>query len=163
MGSHAVALSINTFAYMYARRHAKDQRYSFGTGKVNTLGGYTGAVLLAVFAAMIVFESLSRLLNPVDIAFNQAILVATLGLVFNGASVFILDAKHSHDDHSHNHHNHDHAHHHDHNLKSAYLHVLADALTSLLAIFALLIGKYFGAIWMDPLIGIVGAILVTRW
>ena len=126
MGSHAVALSINTFAYIYARRHAKDQRchakdqrYSFGTGKVNTLGGYTGAVLLAVFAAMIVFESLSRLLNPVDIAFNQAILVATLGLVLNGASVFILDANHSHDDHSHNHHNHDHAHHHDHNLKSA--------------------------------------------
>ena len=152
MGSHAVALAINAFAYIYARRHAKDQRFSFGTGKVNTLGGYTGAVLLAVFAAMMVFESISRLLNPVDIAFNQAILVATLGLLVNGASVFILDVEHSHDDHSHAHH--DHAHHHDHNLKSAYLHVLADALTSLLAIFALLIGKYFGAIWMDPLIGL---------
>tara|TARA_Y100001936_G_scaffold83436_2_gene82109 strand:- start:64 stop:723 length:660 start_codon:yes stop_codon:yes gene_type:complete len=160
MGSHAVALAINAFAYIYARRHAKDQRFSFGTGKVNTLGGYTGAVLLAVFAAMMVFESISRLLNPVDIAFNQAILVATLGLLVNGASVFILDVEHSHDDHSHAHH--DHAHHHDHNLKSAYLHVLADALTSLLAIFALLIGKYFGAIWMDPLMGIVGAVLVTK-
>ncbi len=77
MGSHAVALAINAFAYIYARRHAKEQRFSFGTGKVNTLGGYTGAVLLAVFAAMMVFESISRLLNPVDIAFNQAILVAT--------------------------------------------------------------------------------------
>lgn len=161
MGSHAVALAINAFAYIYARRHAKDRRYSFGTGKVNTLGGYTGAVLLAVFAAMMIFESISRLLNPVDIAFNQAILVATLGLVVNGASVFILDVDHSHNDHSHDHHGH--SHHHDHNLKSAYLHVLADALTSLLAIFALLIGKYFGAIWMDPLMGIVGAILVTRW
>jgi len=161
MGSHAVALAINAFAYIYARRHAKDQRFSFGTGKVNTLGGYTGAVLLAVFAAMMVFESISRLLNPVDIAFNQAILVATLGLLVNGASVFILDVEHSHDDHSHAHH--DHTHHHDHNLKSAYLHVLADALTSLLAIFALLIGKYFGAIWMDPLMGIVGALLVTKW
>ena len=161
MGSHAVALAINAFAYIYARRHAKDQRFSFGTGKVNTLGGYTGAVLLAVFAAMMVFESISRLLNPVDIAFNQAILVATLGLLVNGASVFILDVEHSHEDHSHAHH--DHAHHHDHNLKSAYLHVLADALTSLLAIFALLIGKYFGAIWMDPLMGIVGAVLVTKW
>ena len=110
---------------------------------------------------MMVFESISRLLNPVDIAFNQAILVATLGLLVNGASVFILDVEHSHDDHSHAHH--DHAHHHDHNLKSAYLHVLADALTSLLAIFALLIGKYFGDIWMDPLMGIVGAVLVTKW
>ena len=159
MGSHAVALAINAFAYVYARRHAHNQRYSFGTGKVNTLGGYTGAILLAVFAAMMVFESISRFITPAEIAFNQAIFVATLGLIVNGASVFILDVDHHHD----NEHSHSHSHHHDHNLKSAYLHVLADALTSLLAIFALLIAKYFGAIWMDPLMGIVGAILVTRW
>ncbi len=153
MGSHAVALGISAFAYVYARRHAHNKRYSFGTGKVNTLGGYTGAILLAVFAAMMAFESVVRLINPVEIAFNQAIFVAVLGLIVNGASVFILDAGHDHHHH----------HHHDHNLKSAYLHVLADALTSLLAIFALVIGKYFGAVWMDPIMGIVGAILVARW
>ena len=156
MGSHAVALSINAFAYVYARRHAHNERYSFGTGKVNTLGGYTGAILLAVFATMMAFESITRLIEPVEIAFNQAIFVAVVGLIVNGASVLILGMDHGH--------NHDHHHHHHvHNLKSAYLHVLADALTSLLAIFALLIGKYFGAIWMDPLMGIVGAILVARW
>ena len=165
MGSHAVALSINAFAYVYARRHAHNARFSFGTGKVNTLGGYTGAILLALFAALMVWESALRLINPVDIAFNQAIFVATLGLLVNGASVFILGENHDHghDDHDHHHdHDHDH-HHHDHNLRSAYLHVLADALTSLLAIFALLIGKYYGAIWMDPVMGVVGAILVARW
>ena len=111
MASHAVALAINAFAYMYARRNAQNQRYSFGTGKVNTLGGYTGAILLAVFAAMMVVESVSRFINPVDIAFNQAILVATLGLIVNGASVFILDVEHSHDDGAHHH---GHAHDHDH-------------------------------------------------
>lgn len=175
MGSHAVALSINAFAYVYARRHAHNARYSFGTGKVNTLGGYTGAILLAVFAAMMAWESVLRLLSPVEIAFNQAIFVATLGLIVNGASVFILGEHHSHDhghdhDHEHehehehdHHHPHGHDHHHDHNLKSAYLHVLADALTSLLAIVALLIGKYYGAVWMDPLMGIIGAVLVGRW
>ncbi len=159
MGSHAVALGINAFAYIYARKHAQNDKYSFGTGKVNTLGGYTGAVLLAVFAVLMAWESVIRLFNPVSIAFNQAIFVAVLGLLVNGASVFILGIQHNH---SHGH-QHGHGHHHDHNLMSAYLHVLADALTSLLAIFALLIGKYFGAIWMDPLMGIVGAILVARW
>ena len=170
MGSHTVALGINAFAYVYARRHANSSRYSFGTGKVKTLGGYTGAILLAVFAAIMAFESILRLIDPVSIAFNQAIGVAVLGLLVNGVSVFILGVDHdhghehghSHEHHDHEHH-HDHHHHHDHNLKSAYLHVLADALTSLLAIFALLIGKYFGAVWMDPVMGIVGAILVARW
>ena len=178
MASHAVALGINAFAYIYARRHAHNTRYSYGTGKVNTLGGYTGAILLALFAAMMAWESVQRLLDPVSIAFNQAILVAVFGLLVNGVSVFILGVDHTHDDgadhdHSHefeHHHSHDHQHtdhkprdHHDHNLKSAYLHVLADALTSVLAIFALLIGKYSGAIWVDPVMGIVGAILVARW
>ncbi len=162
MASHAVALGINAFAYVYARKHAHNARYSFGTGKVNTLGGYTGAILLAVFAAMMAWESVIRLVEPVPIAFNQAIFVAVLGLVVNGASVFILGADHSHD-HDHGGDHQAHHHHHDHNLKSAYLHVLADALTSLLAIFALLIGKYVGAVWMDPLMGIVGAVLVARW
>jgi cation diffusion facilitator family transporter len=170
MASHAVALSINALAYVYARKHAHDERFSFGTGKVNTLGGYTGAVLLAGFALAMAVESVNRLVRPVDIEFNQAIFVAVLGLIVNGASVLILGHHHhpedAHDvetDLEEHAHYHDHHHHHDHNLISAYLHVLADALTSLLAIFALLVAKYFGFVWADPLMGIVGAILVARW
>ena len=173
MASHAVALAINVFAYVYARRHAHDSQYSFGTGKVNALGGFTGAVLLIIFALVMAGESIERMVNPVGIAFNEAIFVAILGLIVNGASVFILghhhhDDHHHHGDHDHNHDHdhhgdHDHNHQHDHNLRAAYLHVLADALTSLLAIFALLTAKFFGLIWMDPLMGIVGAILVSRW
>jgi cation diffusion facilitator family transporter len=162
MASHAAALSISAFAYIYARHHAFDERYTFGTGKVNALGGFTGAVLLAIFALIMVWESAKRFIYPVEIAFNQAIFVAVLGLIVNGASVFILDYKNGPQQHHHNdlrnQNNHQ-----DHNLKSAYLHVLADALTSLLAIFALLAAKYFGLIWMDPLMGIVGAVLVSRW
>ena len=141
MASHAVALGINAFAYVYARKHAHDARFSFGTGKVNALGGFTGAILLAGFALMMAWESVDRLIFPVEIVFNSAIVVAVLGLLVNGASVFILDHRHDeHHDDSDGHHDH----HHDHNLRSAYLHVLADALTSLLAIFALLAAKYFG-------------------
>ena len=154
MGSHTIALSINAFAYVYARRNANNERYSFGTGKVNTLGGYTGAILLAVVASMMAWESVERLIAPISIAFNQAIIVAVLGLVVNGASVFILGINQGHE---HGHHRHDH------NLRSAYFHVLADAITSLLAIFALLVGKYFGAVWMDSVMGVVGAALVARW
>lgn len=165
MGSHAVALGIAVFAYVYARRHAHDERFSFGTGKVNALGGYTGAVLLALFAFMMAWQSVERLLHPIAIAFNQAIAVAVLGLIVNGVSMLILGQKrheHHHDgDHDHNHHHHDH--HHDHNLRSAYLHVLADALTSLTAVFALLTGKYLGWVWMDPVMGIVGAGMVAMW
>ena len=149
MSSHAIALTINAFAYIYARRHAHDTRYSFGTGKVNALGGFAGALLLAIFALIMVWESVERFINPVEIAYNQAIMVAILGLIINGASVFTLG--------------HDHHDHHDHNLRAAYLHVLADALTSLLAIVALFIAKYIGLVWMDPLMGVVGAILVSRW
>ena len=179
MASHAVALGINAYAYAYARRHARDASYSFGTGKVNTLGGFTGAVLLAAFALLMVSESVQRLVSPIAIAFDQAILVAGLGLVVNGASMLILG--HRHDAHGHGEneahdhdedghaddHDHDdeHAHEagHDHNLVSAYLHVLADALTSVLAIVALLAAKYFGLGWMDPVMGLVGAALVARW
>ena len=125
---------------------------------MNALGGFSGAVLLAVFAIMMGWESVERILSPVGIAFNQAIAVAVVGLVVNGACVAILG--HQHEDHDHSH---DHHHKHDHNLRSAHLHVLADALTSLLAIFALLAGKYYGLNWMDPAMGVVGAILVARW
>lgn len=154
MASHAAALSITALAYVYARRHAHDTRFSFGTGKVNALGGFTGAVLLAVFALMMAVESTVRLVNPVEIAFNQAIFVAVIGLVVNVLSMFILGG---HKSHGHGHHGHDQ------NLRSAYLHVLADALTSFLAIFALLAAKYFGLVWMDPVMGIIGAVLVSRW
>jgi cation diffusion facilitator family transporter len=170
MASHTVALGISAFAYIYARRNARNSQYSFGTGKVNALGGFTGAVLLAIFALFMAIESLVRLLNPVDIIFNQALVVAVLGLVVNGICVFILGAdEHDHDHHSESHednNNHSHTHSHtdnDHNLRSAYLHVMADALTSVLAIFALLAAKYFGFIWMDPVMGIIGGILVARW
>jgi cation diffusion facilitator family transporter len=171
MASHAAALTINAFAYIYARRHAHDARFSFGTGKVNTLGGYTGAVLLAAFAIAMVGESVARLVAPVPIAFDQAILVAVIGLVVNGASVFILghhrhpEAEHGLEDEleEHAHYHDSHYHEHDHNLVAAYLHVLADALTSVLAIFALLAAKYFGWVWADPAMGIVGAVLVARW
>lgn len=178
MGSHASALAINAYAYAYARRDAADARFSFGTGKVNALGGYTGAVLLGGFALAMLWESASRFLAPVEIAFDWALAVAVVGLAVNGVSAFLLAAgrpaghadQHHHDEspsgthHHHHHHEHDgHDHAHDLNLRSAYFHVLADALTSLLAIAALLAGKFLGAWWMDPLMGIVGAVLVTRW
>jgi cation diffusion facilitator family transporter len=195
MASHASALSIAALAYVYARRHARDERFCFGTGKVNALAGFTGAVLLALFALAMAWESISRLLNPVEILFNQAIGVAVIGLIVNGVSVWILDCgdspSHHHrleggGEHEHEHEREDgHEHereqggkrelecdgsdrtrqeqHHDHNLRSAYLHVLADALTSVLAIAALLAGKYWGLQWLDPVIGVAGAILVARW
>ncbi len=153
MASHAVALSITAVAYLYARRNAGNRRFSFGTGKVNALGGFTGAVLLAVFALFMAIESIGRLLHPIHIVFDQAILVAVAGLAVNGISALILGAGAVSDAY----------HDHDHNLKSAYLHVLADALTSITAIVALLAAKYFGFVWMDPIMGIVGSILVARW
>ncbi|KGE03389.1 CDF family Co(II)/Ni(II) efflux transporter DmeF [Pseudohaliea rubra] len=165
MASHTVALGITALAYVYARRHAANPRFSFGTGKVNALGGFTGALLLAGFSLAMAWESMARFFAPVPIAFDQAIGVAVLGLLVNGVSVLLLGDGH---DHGHAHgqgqdHHHSHSHEHDHNLRSAYLHVLADALTSLLAIVALLAGKYLGLAWMDPAMGIVGALLVARW
>ena len=181
MASHAVALIIAYFAYIYARRHARDERFSFGTGKVNSLAGFTGAVLLAVFALGMAWESVNRFLNPVAIEFTQAIVVAIVGLIVNALCAVVLghhDGGHHHQgaeslDESGEHpeqtqrrlaaHPHDHNHHDDHNLRSAYLHVVADAFTSVLAIFALLAGKYADAVWLDPAMGIVGAVLVARW
>ncbi len=157
MGSHATALGIAVFAYVVSRRLAADRRFSFGVGKINSLAGFTSAVLLLGFALLMIGESIDRFINPTAIAFDQALIVAVIGLVVNGASAWVLIATpHDH------HHGHDH-HGHDHNLRAAYLHVLADALTSLLAIGALLAGKYAGANWLDPLMGIVGGILVARW
>jgi cation diffusion facilitator family transporter len=151
MGSHASALAISVFAYRYTRTHAKDARFNFGTGKVNSLAAFASATMLALFALAMVWESIGRFISPVAIGFNQAILVAVLGLIVNGGCLAILGGHgHSHE-------------HKDHNLRSAYLHVLADALTSVLAIFALLAGKYLGQRWLDPFMGLVGATLVVRW
>jgi cation diffusion facilitator family transporter len=163
MGSHAAALGLAAFAYVYARRHAKDARFSFGTGKVNSLAGFTGAIALAAFAVIMLVESVERFMNPVTIVFNQAILVAVVGFIVNGVSMVILGGHHGGGDHGHDHGHHHHHDREDHNLRSAYLHVLADALTSLLAIVALLAGKYFGAVWLDPVMGVLGAGLVIRW
>jgi len=157
MASHTTALLISALAYRYARKHAHDKRFSFGTGKVSSLAGFSSAFLLALFALVMVVESIKRFMNPVSIAFNEAIFVATVGLIVNVFSVIILRVK----DYSPK--NEGHTNHHDHNLRAAYLHVLADTLTSLLAIIALLAGKLFGFGWMDPLMGIIGAAMVTRW
>jgi cation diffusion facilitator family transporter len=163
MGTHAVALGITALAYYYARRHTDNPNYSFGTGKVSVLGGFTSAVVLAVIALLIGVESIERFISPRTIRFNEAIVVAFVGLVVNVISAFLLQEKHYH---NHKKPAHDEAHRkkfHDHNLRSAYFHVLADALTSLLAIIALFAGKAFGWIWMDPIMGIVGAMIISRW
>jgi len=156
MGTHVAAFLITIFAYTYAKNNANNPSYSFGTGKVSVLGGFASAVSLAVVALIMLIESLQRLIEPQNIQFNAAIMVAVIGLLVNVASAFILK-----DDHSHGH-DHDH-HHHDHNLQAAYMHVLADALTSLLAIIALVLGKFFEWYFLDPLMGIVGAVIITRW
>ncbi len=160
MGTHAAALSISVFAYIFARKYAEDARFTFGTGKVGVLGGYTSAILLAVAALMLSIESVWRLFSPVSIQFDQSISVAIVGLLVNIVCACILQWGHSHDSNfeSSPHHNH-----HDHNLRAAYLHVIADALTSFLAIIALLAGKYFALNWLDPFMGIVGAVLIFRW
>jgi cation diffusion facilitator family transporter len=161
MASHTAALSITAFAYYYARKHSKDEKFSFGTGKVNSLAGFSSAILLVVFALIMTWESVNRFMNPVEIIFNQAIIVAVLGLLVNAVSYLILSGRHR-TDHSDSGHVHGHKHS-DHNLRAASLHVLADALTSIFAIVALLTAKYYGLVWMDPLMGIIGAILVARW
>jgi len=159
MGTHAAALGIAAVAFYYARRNSDDPNYSFGTGKVGVLGGFASAVVLALIALLMGVESFKRLIDPSPIRFNEAIAVAVLGLMVNLVSAWLLQGKHGH---AHHHPGHAHSHH-DHNLRAAYLHVLADALTSLLAIIALLAGKIFGWVWMDPVMGIVGALVITKW
>ena len=155
MGTHAAAFGITIFAYRYARKHADNPRFSFGTGKVSVLGGFASAVGLAVVAVLMAVESIHRLIEPQEIRFNEAIGVAVLGLLVNLVSAFLLKGAH----HVHG----DGHHHHDHNLKAAYFHVLADALTSVTAIIALSFGSLFGWVILDPLIGIVGALVITKW
>ncbi len=164
MGSHVLALTITAGAYIYARLNARNQRWAFGTGKVNALAGCISAVLLAQFALLMVWASFDRMMNPVEISFDEAIIVAVLGLVVNVANAKILHVTgHDHVGHHDHSSGHSDGHSEDHNLRAAYLHVLADALTSVLAICALLSGKYFGLGFMDPVMGIVGAVLVAHW
>ena len=162
MSTHAGALAIAAFAYRYARGHARDPRFSFGTGKVGELAGYSSALILAVISLLIGYQSVVRLFSPVSIRFDEATVIAAIGLGVNLASAWLLNEQH---DHAHDHdHDHDHHHrHHDHNLRAAYLHVLADAMTSVLAISALLTGRFFGWTWMDPVMGIVGALVIAHW
>lgn len=165
MATHAGALAISAVAYLYARRHALDSRFSFGTGKLGDLAAFASATILAVIAFAIGAESALRLAAPVTIRFDEAIAVAVLGLAVNLASAWLLHGGASrHSDHGHESDGHDHSHgHHDHNLRAAYLHVLADALTSVLAIAGLLAGRLYGWLWVDPLMGIVGALVIARW
>lgn len=156
MGTHVAAFMITIFAYRYARKHENNPLFSFSTGKVSVLGGFASAIALLVVALVMVVESIERMLNPQDILFNEAIAVATLGLIVNAICAFLLQGHHDQ--------SHDHQHHHrDHNLRAAYFHVLADALTSILAIVALLSGKMFGWNWLDATMGIVGALVIARW
>lgn len=162
MSTHAAAMLIAALAYLYARRNANNPRFSFGTGKIGDLAAFGSAVVLALIALLIGWESLMRLRSPVSINFTDAILVAVIGLVVNLVCAVLLHENHGH---SHGHaHGHSHGHDaHDHNLRAAYLHVLADALTSVLAIVALAFGRMFGWSFLDPLMGIVGAIVIARW
>lgn len=173
MSSHALALGLSAFAYAAARRYARDARFAFGTWKISILAGYTSAVLLLGVAALMVIGSIDRLLAPQRIHYQEAMVVAVFGLAVNLVCAFILGrAHHHHDDHHHEDHSHSHqdnhqdhhqAHHQDLNLKSAYLHVIADAATSVLAITALVGGWLYGWSWLDPVMGIVGAVLVAIW
>lgn len=165
MATHAGALAVAAGAYAFARRHAGNRRFTFGTGKVGDLSGFASALVLALVALGIAVESVGRLFDPSPVAFGEATVVAILGLAVNVASVFLLSSGHGHG-HHHDHHDHDHGHahaHHDNNLRSAFAHVLADALTSVLAIAALVAGRYLGWVWLDPVMGIVGGIVIAVW
>jgi len=173
MATHAGALGVAAIAYAYAKKHAKSGRYSFGTGKVGDLAGFASAMALGLVALGIAVESAQRLLSPQSVAFGEATIIAVVGLLVNLASAWLLGADHHHGhghghDHGHHHDHDDHAqghdnHHHDNNLRSAYVHVLADALTSVLAIVALLGGSYLGWVWLDPVMGLVGATVIAVW
>jgi cation diffusion facilitator family transporter len=165
MSSHTVALGLSLLAYVFARKYAHDPRFSFGTWKIEVLGGYTSAIFLVMVATLMIYQSLERLVAPSPIRYDQAIAIAIVGLLVNLASAWMLkDGHHHHHDHAHGRQDgHKHHGHHDLNLRSAYMHVLADAATSVLAIIALLGGKFWGASWLDPVMGLLGATLVSMW
>jgi cation diffusion facilitator family transporter len=157
MSTHAAALSIAALAYAYARRHATNPRFAFGTGKVGELAGFASAIILALVALMIGYESVTRIIRPVAIDYDEALLIAALGLAVNLISAWLLgDDGHAHgEEEAH--------HHHDHNHRAAYLHVLADAITSVLAIGGLLAARFFSWAWIDPAVGIIGSVVIAAW
>ena len=165
MATHAGALAVAAGAYAFARRYAHDPRFSFGTGKVGDLAGYTSALLLGVISIGIAWESIQRLIDPRPVVFGEATLVAALGLAVNLVSAWLLSGDGHDHGHAHGgHHGHDHAHRgHDNNLRAAYIHVLADAGTSVLAIVALVLGRQLGWVWLDAVVGIVGAVVIAVW
>jgi cation diffusion facilitator family transporter len=163
---------IAALAYTYARRHATDERFVFGTGKLGELAGFTSAIILAMIALLIGYEAVLRFLTPITIHFTEAIPIACLGLLVNIASAWVLSGgehhghDHDHDhEHEHDHHDHDHGHaaHRDYNIRSAYIHVMGDAVVSILAITGLTLARFFGWLWMDPLAGIIGALVIANW
>jgi cation diffusion facilitator family transporter len=169
MATHVMAFMIAIFAYRYSRIHQQDQTFAFSPAKVGILGGFASSIALAMVALMMVAQSAERLLFPEMISFDEATIVAVVGLVINLLSALLLSDHHDHshhhgydDHHHHDDHEHEH-HHHDHNLRAAYLHVMADALTSVLAIVALLAGKYYGWVWLDAVMGFVGAVVILVW
>jgi cation diffusion facilitator family transporter len=164
MATHAGALAVAAGAYAFSKRHARSRRFSFGTGKVGDLAGFASALALAIVALGIGVESIGRLLDPRPVAFSEATFVAVVGLAVNIVSALLLAGGHHGHGHSHGHGHPDHsARHHDNNMRSAFVHVLADALTSVLAIAALLSGRYLGWVWLDPVMGIVGAAVIAVW
>jgi cation diffusion facilitator family transporter len=164
MSSHAFAIGLSAFAYVTARRYAGDSRFAFGTWKIEVLAGYTSAMVLFGVAAMIAFASFERIVVPQAIQFPEAIAVAVVGLIVNIACALILGRVENHHDHANDHDAEQrHHHHHDLNLRSAYLHIIADAATSVLAILALVAGMVLGWSWLDPIMGIAGAVLVAHW
>jgi cation diffusion facilitator family transporter len=162
MATHAAALGIAALAYRFARRHAGNSRFAFGTGKFGDLAAFSSAIILAMIALQIAWESVVRLAHPVPIAYGEAIAVAVLGLAVNIASVWLLRGSHDHHHHSHEAHDHGHRHH-DNNLRAAYVHVVADAATSVLAIAALMIAMYSQWVWADPVVGIIGSLVIASW
>lgn len=180
MATHAGALAISAFAYWYARRHVRDRRFTFGTGKVGELAAYTSALILGAVAIFIGWESFVRFQVPLTIAFDQAVLVAGIGLGVNLVCAVLLWSPQGSDPgahHGHSHHGHDHSHQHSHkptveksstkgqdrNMHAAFIHVVADALTSVLAIAALVVGKFYGLVWLDPAVGLLGAVIIAKW
>ena len=167
MSSHALAIGLTAFAYAKARRYARDPRFAFGTWKIEVLAGFASAIFLLVIAALMVIGSIERLLSPQEIHYQEAMVVAGFGLAVNVVCAFLLGHSHDHDHGAHHHghasHDHAHGHHHDLNLKSAYIHVMADAATSVFAIAALAGGWLYGWSWLDPVMGIAGAVLVAVW
>jgi cation diffusion facilitator family transporter len=169
MATHACALGISAAAYLFARQHARSSRFAFGTGKFGDLAAFSSAIILSLIAVQIFYESVIRLVHPVAIAYGEAIAVAALGLGVNLVSAWLLRDSHDHDHHGHGH-SRDHSpgsshghRHHDNNLRAAYIHVLADAATSVLAIAALVIAMYSQWVWADPAVGIIGSLVIASW